>query len=915
MIAVIVGAIVLTVIGACVFAVILFVRVGRLNHEVSELERRLVDVRTEFAELSDALGAAIKGRKPPGKPKQGQGIKDKDEEVSTEAARSEEKSSEETPDSQKPAAAAADAVSGADKISEPRKPRNWKDFEQKIGARWSVLLGGLAMALGTVFLVKYSIDSGWLGPAQRIIAGFAVSAGLLGAGEWLRRKDKELSIPVIENADIPGILTGSGVIGAFASLYAGHALYGFFGPAVAFVGLTAIGIASLVLSSLHGPKLAAIGVVGAFAVPLLVSSTEPNSLALAIHVLVVTASVMTVSRLRKWLWLAFAGVAGATVWTCLAAGISDPANGIAGMMMILGSAGIFAATFGWQLVEILNPPEDLEPNKPAIIAFGALAFAYTFQLAINENLFEIATGSALALLIMGTGFVWASFGPVSLIATLVIVLTCAKTGLPVLEQLGLDQTQDVFSVLRPADISAYLLKVGLVLVPSSVVGLLGSKRAAASAPKLAGWISSGVGLAVFLTLLIVYIRIAPFETRPLFGLLSLAGAFAFAVMAEMFVRARPDDLEAPAPAAMAVTSIALISFAIGVSLSKVWMPFGFAVSAAGIAAVYSRRPVVVLPWLAVLSAALAGFSLWFSVPFHGTEIGTTPFLNSLIVLVGLPAVAILVSGELLRHRNAEPHASIALSIGLAALALFVALQLRHWINDGEIAGGRFGLADMAVQTIAALGFTIGLQFVSQRTGASIFNQASLVAGVISIAVAVLGLLVVFNPMFNGEDVGNTVFVNLLLPGYLVTAALAGIIAWLARPIRPRWYTLGYAGLCGLLLFNFVTGTTRHAYQGGMIELSRYTSELEFWTYSAVWLVLGVVVLGLGFRLRSLPVRLAAAALIALTVVKVFLLDMGELTGVLRALSFLGLGGFLILIGRYYQRILFGLAKEEESQPG
>ncbi|MGH7094681.1 MAG: DUF2339 domain-containing protein, partial [Stellaceae bacterium] len=37
------------------------------------------------------------------------------------------------------------------------------------------------------------------------------------------------------------------------------------------------------------------------------------------------------------------------------------------------------------------------------------------------------------------------------------------------------------------------------------------------------------------------------------------------------------------------------------------------------------------------------------------------------------------------------------------------------------------------------------------------------------------------------------------------------------------------------------------------------------------------------------------------VAKVFLSDMGELSGVLRALSFLGLGGVLIGIGYAYRR--------------
>ena len=42
----------------------------------------------------------------------------------------------------------------------------------------------------------------------------------------------------------------------------------------------------------------------------------------------------------------------------------------------------------------------------------------------------------------------------------------------------------------------------------------------------------------------------------------------------------------------------------------------------------------------------------------------------------------------------------------------------------------------------------------------------------------------------------------------------------------------------------------------------------------------------------------------LTVLKVFLIDMRDLTGIYQALSFLGLGAVLIGIGWFYQRLLF-----------
>jgi uncharacterized membrane protein len=97
-----------------------------------------------------------------------------------------------------------------------------------------------------------------------------------------------------------------------------------------------------------------------------------------------------------------------------------------------------------------------------------------------------------------------------------------------------------------------------------------------------------------------------------------------------------------------------------------------------------------------------------------------------------------------------------------------------------------------------------------------------------------------------------------------------------------------------------------------------TSDAEQYTYSAVWLAFGVALLAAGTWLRSRPVRFASAAVTMLTVVKVFLVDMSNLTGIYQALSFIGLGIVLLGIGRFYQRLLFrpiGQTPEALEQDG
>jgi len=112
-----------------------------------------------------------------------------------------------------------------------------------------------------------------------------------------------------------------------------------------------------------------------------------------------------------------------------------------------------------------------------------------------------------------------------------------------------------------------------------------------------------------------------------------------------------------------------------------------------------------------------------------------------------------------------------------------------------------------------------------------------------------------------------------------------------------------AGVAVILALGYLTLEVTTLFHGPVLTSGR-TTDAEQYAYSAVWLSFGVALLLAGFVLRSRPARLASAAVVALTIAKVFLVDMSGLTGVYRALSFIGLGLVLVAIGWLYQRILF-----------
>ena len=69
------------------------------------------------------------------------------------------------------------------------------------------------------------------------------------------------------------------------------------------------------------------------------------------------------------------------------------------------------------------------------------------------------------------------------------------------------------------------------------------------------------------------------------------------------------------------------------------------------------------------------------------------------------------------------------------------------------------------------------------------------------------------------------------------------------------------------------------------------------------MLLSIGLLLAGVRLPDKALRLAGLLLLTATILKVFLVDASELKGVLRILSFLGLGVALIGIGRMYGPVL------------
>jgi uncharacterized membrane protein len=154
------------------------------------------------------------------------------------------------------------------------------------------------------------------------------------------------------------------------------------------------------------------------------------------------------------------------------------------------------------------------------------------------------------------------------------------------------------------------------------------------------------------------------------------------------------------------------------------------------------------------------------------------------------------------------------------------------------------------------------------------------------------------PLF-GRPVEGWFLLDSLFPAYAIPAALYAMIGFYRLSPRVLWQVA--LGLAVSFAFLWVTLEVRHFFQGDRLNQG-LTSEAEWYAYSAAWLAFAAAGLGAALKWRSVWLRRASLLGIGLVVGKVFLSDMADLSGALRALSFIGLGAVLVGIGYAYRRL-------------
>jgi uncharacterized membrane protein len=449
-------------------------------------------------------------------------------------------------------------------------------------------------------------------------------------------------------------------------------------------------------------------------------------------------------------------------------------------------------------------------------------------------------------------------------------------------------------VIRPL-----LTAAALFAAFHAAVGLALERRTRNPLP----WAALVAGVPV-LTLIVGYAQVARFQPDMFWASTALALSAALVALTAITLR-DGGDLARKRAGIHATGAVAALALGCAMLLHEEWLTLAVALFLPPLAWIEARADLPALRRVALVVAALVLARLllnWYLLDYAFGGIG---IVGGLVAAYAAPAAAFALSSILFRRR-ADDLLVAVLEAGAVALAsCFIALEIRDWFAGGGFEG-EFGFGEVALHLLTLAVQATAYIFLAQRTGRPILRWAWRILGTVALGYGVV--LILANPALTGARAG----IPALLAAYLAPAALAVVARFRLQEAGLRQTLAIYALVAG---FVWITLQIRESFHpGAMAPWESPVEDAELWAWSGAWLAYGIGLLVLGIRSDERGARLAALGVIGLVCLKVFLVDMSDLTGLWRVLSFLGLGLALIGLGAVYRRFVLPRQREGEAPP-
>lgn len=757
-------------------------------------------------------------------------------------------------------------------------------FEQQFGGRAFVWIGGVALALAGFFMVKYSIEMGFVTETVRIILGLGFGAALIVASLAVRAM-KTLA----DGTRIAQALAGAGIADLYGSLFAATTLYHLLPTGAGFAAMAAVTAMALVMSLRFGSPIAVLGLVGGYATPALIHG-EPNTPLLFGYLYIVCAGLTAVARGRGWWWLSAPALAVAygwvVAWLLLGYGPGDSfwiSLFLVAIALTSAAAGNIATDeeTAWPRLAVLN----LAPAG-ALILMGALTYSTAF------GLFEWSMYAVLSLwALLLARFDWSTYRAVPWLAMAAnIAMLAMWTG-----------RDPVFAAMILGGFAALFAAVPQMLIWRS-------KR-----PVFWALVSAVAAVAYFL---LAYAKldstlVAQIGKEPadyVWSGIAAAAAAVFALATALaYVLSKEERTRHLLQATYTAAATALTSVALAILLDMQYLPLAFTAEvfvlswlARGLA-IPALRPVAM-----VLTGAFLLLSIGPLVDVFNPDMSTglqTVLANTLYRLL-LPAV--LLGAAMLNWRKVRDDKFVQF---LEFLTVLLVGAFLYRVLTAALAGydRAFGLMTAAIRSGALLLWAVIVAWtgrISHRDGPP---AAAALLAIIAGLYIFNWHFIIANPLLTHRWVGEYPFLNGLLAAYAAPALLYALLAR-ALPWRGGATSANIAAYGLLIVWALLA--VRQLFHGAYLD-GAIAGNAELYGYSAAGLVAGILLLLLGVARRDPATRVASLVVMMLTVAKVFLFDASELTGLWRVVSFLGLGFSLLALSWFYSRFVFKTRAEKD----
>ncbi len=833
-----------------------------------------------------------------------------------------------------PLSASTPVVPYAPKITPTSAPRG--EIEQTIGLKWAGWIGAIVLVIGAGLGIKYAVDNGWLQvlpPAVRLGLMYLGGFALIGAGEWVYRRVNDIASAGVFAA---------GVATLFLVSYAGHGMYGLYARDTAFflMGIsTLVGAAVAIRGKLV--SVATLSLIGGNIAPIVLHGDHAHLVPFMCYLLMLQLVALVLAwwgGSRKWWMLRALSLASTSLWMAFL--IAQPAAvaSSATQVFLLIFAGLFQAEVIVSTAKRIKQPLDVNDAaaQPGVI----------FSVLVTAGL----TAGTFFLLRNETNTVRGIWTLVFAAITLAIAFALPRKIYPSLKALALGYgTQSAMLLIAAVPMlftgagivfGWSILACGFALM-GATLNLNAARRASAlvwclGAVYLAHWATSPTGHETWLTI------------------------FGTAIPAYLFVAAA---------LSLAANSIAILSGVaqmdqaiVGTSayLDQVMTAVG---GLTWIVACIAALPTTGAT-LAIVAYAWLLFAINLIRPRHG-------FVHQSAIVLLLAALKWIVIDNLADRiapgwsaarytpvLNPVMALGMLISVSVAAIvflrrASFLAFAAKNANDENEHSRLMLGIAAF-VLVLMTIGFSFEIDRVVEQVRLSTMlawppDQAKHLAWTMLWMAAMCGLMALvrlFEPKQGKRRAtmrGLSIFPILLAIKFILIDALsfrassgpANVLVLANLQTLAGMFVLG-----GLALAWFVGGPhdpetpdARRGFIGflaitllfliGSLEIDRWAAHQTFgnpWFvrqvgFSIFWSVFGVTCVACGFRARVAALRYCGLGLLALTLAKVVLVDLGSISTGYRVLSFTGLGmlllGTSVLYGKLSPRLL-ALASADEA---